>query len=75
MPAQHIIALPAVDEIRAVLATQRIVGRTANDDVVTVTTLNNRRQTLPEFLLSDFGEKFIVERQDPGNMERFRLVS
>jgi hypothetical protein len=40
---------------------------------------NALRQTLPEFLLNtdqhDFLEKFIVERQDTGNMEMFRLAS
>jgi hypothetical protein len=40
---------------------------------------NALRQTLPEFLLNtdqrDFLEKFIVERQDPGNMKMFRVAS
>ena len=40
---------------------------------------NALRQSLPEFLLNtdqrDFLEKFIVERQDPGTMEMFRLAS
>jgi len=39
---------------------------------------NALRQTLPEFLLnaeqSDFLEKFILERQDHGKMEMFRLA-
>jgi hypothetical protein len=37
------------------------------------------RQTLPEFLLStaesNFLAKFIVERQDPDELEMFRLAS
>ena len=40
---------------------------------------NALRQTLPEFLLnadqSDFLEKFILDRQDHGKMEMFRLAS
>ena len=40
---------------------------------------NALRQSLPEFLLNSFQRnslaKFIVERQDPGNMEMFRLAS
>lgn len=40
---------------------------------------NALRQSLPEFLLNavqcNFLAKFIVERQDPGNVEMFRLAS
>jgi len=40
---------------------------------------NALRQSLPEFLLNadprDFLAKFIVQRQDPGKMEMFRLAS